>query len=76
MDTVIMIEREQLQNMSPGDFAAMGAQEVAYIKPLDHEGRRVYAVHTADGSQVTLMETYNLAQALIRQNDLEPLAAH
>ncbi|MGH6982849.1 MAG: DUF1150 family protein [Stellaceae bacterium] len=40
------------------------------------EGHKAYAVHTADGTQVAVMNTPEIAMAAVRQNDLEPLSVH
>lgn len=62
--------------ISQADFAALGTNQVAYIKPVLVKGRVAYSVHAADGTPLTVVGEYAVAQALIRQNDMEPLAAH
>jgi hypothetical protein len=72
----MLIQREQVEQMSAQDFAAMGAEQVAYIKPVTHEGEPAYAVHAADGTALAVVAGFEEAYALVRQNDLEPVAAH
>ncbi|HEX2114391.1 MAG TPA: DUF1150 family protein [Alphaproteobacteria bacterium] len=62
--------------LSSQAFAALGLQNVAYLKPVQREGKAVIAVHAADGTELALAETRELAAAFVRQNDLEPLSAH
>lgn len=59
--------------MSAQDFAEWGAGHVAYIRPIDLDGKTVYAVFSANGQQLGLTETLDLARAAVIQNDLEPV---
>jgi hypothetical protein len=63
--------------MSQGDFAALGLQGVAYVRPFQTaEGADVFAIYAADGTQLALAATEDIAVATIRQNDLEPVSIH
>lgn len=62
--------------LSNRDFAALGLQNVAYVKPIMHEGRAAFAIHSADGTRVAVTANREVAAALIRQNNLEPVSAH
>jgi len=62
--------------MSAHDFAQWGAQHVAYIKPVEVNGGTAFAVVAANGQQLGLMETPDLARAAAIQNDLELLSVH
>lgn len=65
-----------LRHLSPADFAALGVHDTAYVKPADVNGKRVYAVHAADGTPLTVMDDRDTAFAVCVQNDLEPVSAH
>lgn len=65
-----------LRHLSPADFAALGMQDMAYVKETDINGVRAYAVHAADGSQLTVMDNREAAFAACIQNDLDPVSAH
>lgn len=69
-DTVTM------RAMTPTDFAALGAQQVAYVKPVMTDDKTAYAIHSADGTLLLVVETMEKAFAVVRQNELEPVAAH
>ncbi len=62
--------------MSVQDLTDWGLTDVAYIKPVEMNGRTVYAVFAANGQQLWLMETLNGAHAALFQNDLEPISLH
>lgn len=62
--------------MSAKDLTALGVGYVAYIKPVVVNEVRAFAIHTADGNEVTTVPTAELAAVVIRQNDLEPVLVH
>ena len=62
--------------LSAKDFMALGAEDVAYVKPFVEEGRALFAIHTADGRAVALVESRDLAVVAIRQNGFEPVSVH
>lgn len=65
-----------LRHLSPADFAALGVQDMAYVKVTEVNGQRAYAVHAADGTPLTVMASRDAAFAVCVQNDLEPVSAH
>lgn len=69
-------ELTRLKNISPKEFALWGIQDVAYIRPVMDNGKQAAAIYAADGTQVAVMKTMALAEAAVRQNDLEPLSVH
>ncbi|MDJ0949422.1 MAG: DUF1150 family protein [Alphaproteobacteria bacterium] len=72
-----MYELERLRAITPQDFAVLGLNDVAYVKSVkDKDGKTVYAVHAADGSEMAVLDDREVAFAAIRQNDMEPLSAH
>ncbi|MEQ9814356.1 MAG: DUF1150 family protein [Azospirillaceae bacterium] len=72
----MMMNEEQLRSLSPQDLAGIGADKVAYVKPIVVDGKKAYAIHGADGTPLTVAGSLEVAYAVIRQNDLEPMAAH
>jgi hypothetical protein len=71
-----MNETTDIRNLSSQDLAAFGIQAIAYVKPMQHEGRPAYAVHAADGTLVAMTSTRLAAESLVRQSDLEPVSVH
>jgi hypothetical protein len=71
-----MNKSQEFVPLSPRDFAALGMQDVAYVKPCLVDGQPGHAIHTADGTQVGQMATRDLAFAAVRQHGLEPVSAH
>ena len=77
MNTIIREDQashEQLKIMSEQDLRNLGMNEIAYIRPTTagNEGEG-FAIHAADGTQLSIMESYDTAIAATRQNELEPI---
>jgi len=72
----MMIPSNSYVQLSSQAFAALGVQDVAYIKPILRKGKAMVAVHAADGTELAVAESRDLAIALVRQHELEPVSAH
>lgn len=57
-------------------LADFGTPNAAYVRLAEQDGKQVYAIHAADGTQLAAAPSRALAFTLIRQNDLEPHDAH
>jgi hypothetical protein len=64
---------EVLRNLSPQAFLALGVDQVAYIRPVEVLSRKAYALHAADGTPLTLIDSLEGAVIAARQNDLDPV---
>ncbi len=62
-----------LKELSIQDFLSVGLDQVAYVKCIEDDN---FSVHAADGSQISVMESYDTAIAAIRVNDLFPVTVH
>jgi hypothetical protein len=71
-----MVHLNGYMQLSSQAFAALGIEDVAYIKPVQREGKAMIAVHAADGTELAVAHSRDVAMAFVRQNDLEPLSAH
>ena len=71
-----MKEIERIRQMSSRELALFGMQDLAYVKPVIVDGASAFAVHAADGTQVTVLPNREVALATVRQHDLEPLSVH
>lgn len=70
-----MVQLNGYMQLSSQAFAALGLQDLAYIKPVQREGKTMVAVHAADGTELAVAESRDVAIAFIRQNDLEAVSA-
>lgn len=71
-----MNQVEKLRHISAQEFVHLGMQDVAYIKEIETNGERAFAVHAADGTQMAVIRDRDVAIAAVRQHDLEPLSVH
>ena len=51
-------------------------EDVAYVKSVVVDGADVFAVHAADGTQIALTANREIAFAVVRQHDMEPVSVH
>ena len=58
------------------EFASLGIDDMAYVKLKNTIGKNMYSIHTADGSEVAVVEGREVAFATITQNELNPLSVH
>jgi len=65
-----------IRNLSSAQFQALGMPNVAYFKPVQHEGQHVYALHAADGTPVALAADREVAIAVALERDLHPIWVH
>jgi hypothetical protein len=71
-----MNQIEKLRHITSKEFALLGMQDVAYIKLITVNDGTAFAVHAADGTQVALLPDRDIANATVRQHDLEPVSVH
>ena len=64
------------RQLTASDFAAMGMQQIAYVKQVDQDGHEAFAVHAADGSALAMAPSHELAAALIVRNDMDARSVH
>lgn len=72
----MMFSVEELRHLSAKSLAMLGAEDIAYVKRVDVDGRPIFNVHAADGTRIAAFDSRELAFAAVRQNDLEPVSVH
>jgi hypothetical protein len=70
------IDHHPLRQLSPQDFAAFGLNVIAYVKPALVDDNPMFAIHAADGTPLTVVSDLAVAQAVIRQHEMEPATVH
>jgi hypothetical protein len=63
-----------LRALSPHDWLGFGVGAVAYVRPVTIEGEKVFAVHAADGTPLSVARSFDVACASVRQDDMEPVS--
>ena len=62
--------------LSSQDFAAFGVDLVAYVKPVSVDGAPGFAIHAADGTQLSVVVGRANAFATVRRHEMEPVSVH
>ena len=62
--------------LEPEAFASLGVADVAYIKPVTLDGESTFAIFAADGSQLAVAPSRELALLAIRSHDMEAVGLH
>ena len=58
-------------------FLSLGAQQIAYVKPINlPDGAHAFGIFSADGKAMAAAPSIEVAQALLRQHELEPALVH
>ena len=72
----ILMTATALRNLSAQDFARLGAEDVAYVRPVILNGARAFAIHAADGTPIGAAPSAQLAAAAILQHEMQPALVH
>jgi len=65
-----------IRQFSARELGLLGMADVAYVKPIVVDGVAAVAVHAADGTQIAVIPNRELAFAVVRQHDMEPVSVH
>ena len=58
-------------------FLSLGASQIAYVKAINlPDGAHAVGIYSADGKPMAAAPSIEVAQALIRQHELEPALVH
>jgi hypothetical protein len=64
------------RTMSAADLAIWGMPDVAFIKRVAVNDEITWTIHAADGTQMGVAPSRDLAFAAVKQHELEPLSVH
>ncbi len=65
-----------LRQLTAQDFQALGADHVAYIRPITLFQKKGFALHAADGTPLSISDSEEAAVLAARADDLEPVRTH
>jgi hypothetical protein len=69
-----MPEVIDLRSLNSQQLAGVGLEQMAYIKKVQlAQGLTGFGIFSADGRPVAVAETVEMAEAVIRQHELEPV---
>ena len=67
---------QHVKQLSDRELGLLGMEDVAYVKRVVVDGTDAFAVHAADGTQIAVMADRDLAFAVVRQHEMEPVSVH
>jgi len=67
---------EVLKNLTMQDFLAFGLHDLAYIREVDTQEGPGYAVRSADGQTLSVIQSREEAESLIAHNELRSVTVH
>jgi len=67
---------EGFRQLTATELGLLGMNDIAYVKPVIEDGVAAFAVHAADGTRMAVITNRDLAFAVVRQNDMEPVSVH
>ena len=66
-----------LKTLSRQDLLTLGLNQIAYIRPAVAQGdRRVWSLHAADGTLLSVQDHADQAIMVAHTNDLAPVTVH
>jgi hypothetical protein len=73
---VVMQFLEGVRRLSENELGLLGMEDVAYVKRVVVDGAAAFAVHAANGTQIAVMADRDVAFAVVRQHEMEPVSVH
>ena len=67
---------DQSRIITDQDLEGLGLQCVAYVKSVQIEGQAVFSIHAADGTEIAILGSRDVAFATIREHDMEAVSVH
>ncbi|WP_417519844.1 DUF1150 family protein [Minwuia sp.] len=68
---------DQIRTMSPEVLANVGAQALAYVRPVEVDGgQKAFGIFAANGMQMGIAPSRELAFITVRQHELMPVSVH
>jgi hypothetical protein len=65
-----------IRHISAEQLAELGVSRIAYVKPIEVEGKPGFAIHAANGTPMALIEDRDVAIAVIVQHEMLPALVH
>lgn len=69
-------DSDMLKQLSAKEFLGVGMNQIAYIRTIPQGGEDAFSIHAADGTQLTVVPSYQDAVITARTNDLFPVTLH
>ena len=71
-----MVNADKLRDISEKDLALLGADDLAYVRPIILDEEVVFSVNSADGRQIALAEDFETAILAAHENSYYTVSVH
>lgn len=71
-----MTDAQKLRDISTDDLALLGADDLAYVRPIILAEETVFAVNTADGRQIALVDDFETAVLAAQEYSYYTVSVH
>lgn len=65
-----------LKAISSKEFLDFGKEDIAYVRPVKIDGQKLFAIHAADGTPLSIMQNKREAVMVVEKNDMEAATVH
>lgn len=65
-----------IRHISAEQLAELGVSRIAYVKPVEVDGKQGFAIHAANGAPMALTGDRDVAIAVIVQHEMLPALVH
>ncbi len=65
-----------IHQITAEQLGKLGVSQIAYVKPVIHNGANVFAIHAADGTPMAVAVDRDTALAAIVQHEMHPSLVH
>ena len=76
MPQVAEVAAIDVRNITTDQLMQLGMADLAYVKPIFHNGQAAFAIYAADGSPMAMAADCELAVAAIVQHEMVPALVH
>jgi hypothetical protein len=71
-----MVNTDKLRDISAQDLAMLGADDLAYVRPILLENETMFAVNTADGRQIAVADDWETAVMAAHEHRYHTVSVH
>ena len=71
-----MVNVDKLREISEHDLALLGADDLAYVRPIMMANEWVFTVNTADGRQIAIAEDWDAAVLAAHEHSYYTVSVH
>ena len=71
-----MVDTDKLRDISAHDLAMLGADDLAYVRPILLENETLFAVNSADGRQIAVADDMETALLSAQEYRYHTVSVH